>query len=100
MSILTVNGKKWSNGKENGVVRKRKAGFTFLDENKEPFMFLVDNKHDEQFFVSCHKVEGKTRFLFSTMECTEKRMGLDKLGYRETAEFARSLAIQLRNNWK
>ena len=100
MSILTVNGKKWTNGKEDGVIRKHKGGFAFLDDNKEPFMFLVDNKYNEQFFVTCHKVEGKTRFLFSTTEATGKRMGLDKLGHKETDELAKSLAIQLRNNWK
>ena len=66
-------------GTASGTFKVTAAGILFSNLQGEPFAFLVANRHGERFFVSCSRSEpdgGRIRYLFSTMTCDEKYLGL------------------------
>lgn len=77
-------------GTASGTFKLRKNGILFHKPTGEPFAFLVANRHNERFFVSCSKQkDGRIRYMHSTMDCTEARLGISEMGIRakyETAE--------------
>lgn len=107
--MLTINGHKYAkndrefadtlfhkNGTAYGYYKKHKGGVLLMNMQKEPFAFIVNNKHNEQFFVSCRKTEsGKIRYMFSTSSADDKFLGLDSLGYIAGIELAQDIIKQV-----
>ena len=106
--MITINGKLYAaNDKEfistlfqtggtaYGYYKVKKNGILLMDMQKIPFAFVVNNKHGEQFFVSCIKQEdGRIRYFYSTTGRDETILGLDKLGYMAGLELARNVINQ------
>lgn len=80
----------------SGFYRILKYGVLLLDKERIPFACIVNNRHRERFFVSAHRTpDGKTRYLYGLMLCTEKRLGLDTLSNSDQHDLARRLIQQL-----
>lgn len=70
-----------------GYYRVMKNGIKLMDHQKQPIMFIVNNRHGEQFIVSCKKLDnGKTLYSYALSSSDEELIGFDKLGYREQIE--------------
>lgn len=107
--MLTINGKQYAasdkeftaslfkpNGTAYGYYKARKNGVLLMDMQKEPFAFVVNNRHGEQFFVSCLKREdGRIVYFHSTTERANQVLGLDKLGYMAGIELAQHVIKQV-----
>lgn len=107
--MLTINGKQYAaNDKEftaslfnaggtaYGYYKVKKNGILLMDMQKNPFAFVVNNKHNEQFFVSARKHEdGKIHYMYSTTAKDEAILGLDKLGYIAGIELAQHVIKQV-----
>lgn len=66
-------------GTASGFFHVAKNGILFSDPSGEPFAFLVANRHNERFFVSCSKSKAdgdQIRYMFSTSSLDEKRLNL------------------------
>ena len=100
--MITINGIKFAkNGKEFvnslfesdgtccGYYKRMERGVGLYDMQRNLRVFVVDNKHNEQFFVTA-TMQGnrRIRYMCSTSTQDDKWLGLDKLGYRETSELA------------
>lgn len=70
----------------------RKNGVLFLNSKSEPFSFLVANKHNERFFVSCAKAEnGKLFYMFSLSNIDKNLLGLSDMTYTQEHEEAKRI---------
>lgn len=96
--MLKVNGNTWTNGENGGAIRKMKGGFLFMDDTKKPFMFLVNNKHGERFFVSATEVEGKIHYMYGLSEYDSRIAGIHELGYLGEIELANQIVEQLNDS--
>jgi hypothetical protein len=84
-------------GTASGTYRKGPGGVTLFNLQGEPFAFIVDNRHSDNFIVSCSRLEdGRVRYMFSTTNQDERALGLDQLGYMAEIELARRLIHQLK----
>lgn len=106
--MLTINGKQYAandkeftaslfnaNGTAYGFYKAKKNGVLLMDMQKTPFAFVVNNRHNEQFFVSCGTREGRIFYLHSTTAKDEEILGLDKLGYIAGIELAQHVIKQV-----
>lgn len=107
--MLTINGKQYaandkeftaslfnSGGTAYGFYKKRANGVLLMDMQKNPFAFVVNNRHNEQFFVSCLRLEtGRIAYMHSTTAQAEEILGLDKLGYIGGIELAQHVIKQV-----
>lgn len=106
-SIVTP-GRKWipaakdpaltsTNGDESvtGFYTQRAGGVLFYGLDGQPFAFLVANKHRERFFVTAHQTPEGHRYMFTTTECSERRLGIEGMGYRDEQQLAESIADEL-----
>jgi hypothetical protein len=78
-------------GTASGFFHIAKNGILFSDLQGNPFAFLVANRHDERFFVSCSRSKpdgGLIRYMFSTCTIDEKRLNLPD-GYTDRLNLAR-----------
>ena len=70
-----------------GYYKITSKGIQLLDMQKNIFAFIVNNKHNEQFIVSCSRMDnGRIRYMFSTTTQHDKLLGLDKIGYKARIE--------------
>ena len=76
-------------GTANGFYKVRKTGVLFSDMKGEPFAFLVANRFNERFFVSCSRQpDGRIWYGHSTDEISERKLGIAHLSYRQNHEEA------------
>lgn len=84
-------------GTASGTYRKGPGGVTLFNLQGEPFAFIVDNRHRENFFVSCSRqADGRVRYMFTTTTRDEHALGLHQIGYAAGIELARSMIKQLK----
>jgi hypothetical protein len=77
----------------SGLFKVKANGVLFMLPNGEPFAFLVDNRHEERFFVSCSKREGgKLLYMFSLSDSDQVRLGLAGFPYSEERKEAERVA--------
>lgn len=108
--MLTINGKKYAKNEKEfinslfesggtcyGYYKQVKSGVKLLDHNKNIFAFIVNNRYNEQFFVSAHVLNGKTYYMNSTTSVDDKILGLDILGYSAKTELAKNIIAGLNN---
>ena len=79
-------------GTASGTYKQHKDGVMFYRGNGNPWFFLVANRYNERFFVSCYKREtdGRTVYMFAMDSATQSILGLGK-SYREDHELAESI---------
>ena len=94
--MLKVNGNTWVSDKNSGTIQKMRNGVLFLDDKKKPFMFLVNNKYGERFFVSATEVEGKIHYMYGLSEYDARIAGIHELGYSGERELADQIVEQLK----
>jgi hypothetical protein len=79
-------------GTASGFYKKKPNGVLFYKPNGEPFLFLVANRSNPRFFVSCSKQgDGRIRYQYSTCSIDEKRLGINSLSYGEKNRLAESI---------
>jgi hypothetical protein len=60
-----------------GFYRTHTNGVLFLDRKREPFAYaVIDSRTGTCFFVTAHRTEQGTRYMYSTCEHTEKALGI------------------------
>ena len=114
--MLIVNGKKYANtdkeftgslfdksGTCSGFYKVNKGGIVLMDMQKTVFAFIVNNKHNEQFFVSAiRQADKKIRYMYALADSDADNLGVKNMGYiqgRECAKMAiESLNHNLQNN--
>ena len=99
--MITINGKKYAKndaefidtlfqggGTAHGFYKTGKNGIKLFDHKKNLFAFVVNNRHNEQFFVDASiKPDGKSHYMFGTSSLTEKILGITGCGQaRELAQ--------------
>jgi hypothetical protein len=78
-----------------GFYRLHTNGVLFLDRNKEPFAYAVIDSHSGTcFFVTAHRTEQGTRYMYSTCEHTEKEIGTFGLTLSEEHAIAKEVIRQ------
>lgn len=78
-----------------GFYRLHTNGVLFLDRNKEPFAYAVIDSHSGTcFFVTAHRTEQGTRYMFSTCTHTEKELGIFGLKCSEIHAIAKEVIRQ------
>lgn len=78
-----------------GFYRTHTNGVLFLDRNKEPFAYAVIDSHSGTcFFVTAHRTEQGTRYMFSTCEHTEKALGIHGMKCSEIHSIAKDVIRQ------
>jgi hypothetical protein len=79
-------------GTASGIYKIKRNGVLFCNPNGEPFLFLVANRSNPRFFVSCSKQEdGRIRYFYSISSMDEKKLGIDSLSYGEKNRLAESI---------
>ncbi len=99
--VLDINGRRFApagTAAENlhGYYEQKPNGVLLRDLKKEPFAFIVGNKHNEYFFVSCSQTSEGIRYMFSTSSLDEQGLGLDQVGYAAGKELAEKIVKQVR----
>lgn len=102
--MITLNGKKYAvNKKEfaeslftkqtcSGFYKILKNGIRLSDHQGEAFAFIYDNGRSDRGIVSCRKQGNRYRYMFSTMDMDEKKLGfVDGIGYAQSVELAEKL---------
>ena len=75
------------------------GGIKLFKGNGELFSAIVDNKYNEQFFVTARKQQdGKTFYMFGLSTPDVEFLGLDKLSYSENINLARNIINQVKGN--
>jgi hypothetical protein len=78
-----------------GFYRLHTNGVLFLDRNKEPFAYaVIDSQTGTCFFVTAHRTEQGTRYMYSTCEHTEKELGIFGLKCSEIHNIAKEVIRQ------
>lgn len=106
--MLEINGKKYAKNDSEfidslfqtggtcyGFYRKVRGGVKLMDHQKNIFVFIVNNKYNEQFFVSASALNGKTYYMNSTSSIDDKILGLDELSYSQRNELAKTICLTL-----
>lgn len=94
--MLKINGNTWTSGENSGTIQKKNGGVLFLDDKKKVFMFLVNNRYDEKFFVSVGEVEGKIYYMHGLSEYDARFAGIHDLSYSGKSELAGQIVEQLK----
>jgi hypothetical protein len=74
-----------------GYYKKTKRGIQLMDHQKSLFAFVVNNNHNERFFVSATRKDNAIRYSFSTSTMTDRLLGFDKISYSQQAAIASQL---------
>ena len=78
-----------------GFYRTHTNGVLLLDRTREPFAYaVIDSSCGTCFFVTAHKTEQGTRYMFSTCEHTEKELGIHGLKCSEIHSIAKEVIRQ------
>ena len=78
-----------------GFYRTHTNGVLFLDRKREPFAYaVIDSQTGSCFFVTAHRTEQGTRYMYSTCEHTEKELGIFGLTLSEEHDTARDVIRQ------
>jgi len=107
-TMLTINGMKFakndnefinslfeSGGTCDGYYKRMVRGIRLFDMQNKLRVFVVDNKHNEQFFVTATMQDNKSiRYMNSTSTQDDKWLGLDNLGYTATIDLAKATIKQ------
>jgi hypothetical protein len=103
--MITINGRDYVKYGSTvgfcvaGYYKARKYGVLLMDSEGKPFAFVVNNRHNEQFFVSCVRLaDGRIRYMHSTTAPDEEILGLDKLGYMAGIELAQKVIKQVKES--
>lgn len=98
MDILETPGHRWAKYSPkaevpavDGYFKVRRRGVVFFDASKREFAFLVANKFNERFFVTCARRDGRLWFMHALSEGDAARLGLAGLGLGETRQLAETL---------
>lgn len=94
--MLKINGNTWTSGENSGIIRKKNGGVLFLDDKEKPFMYLVNNRYNEKFFVSAGKVEGKIYYMHGLSDYDARLAGIHDLSYSGKSELADQILEQLK----
>lgn len=99
--ILEINGKRFAPKGADvagvyGHYESRRNGVLLSDVKNEPFVFIVGNRWQEYFFVSCSIHEGRLWYMHSTSTLDDTRLGFDKMGYGAKIELAEQFVTQVR----
>jgi hypothetical protein len=87
-----INGKTCA-----GFYKQVKGGVKLYDAQKQIFAFVVNNKFNEQFFVSARKLDnGKTYYMHSLTDAGIQKLGFTELGYIAESNMARDIINQLK----
>jgi len=82
-----------------GYYKIHKKNIVFLNMQKEPFACLVNNRFNEQFFVSCYVEKQNnrnvSRFMFGLNSLDEKTLGLENSGWIESHKIAERIVKEL-----
>jgi hypothetical protein len=100
--VLDINGRRFAPKSSTvediyGYYEQRKGGVLLLNEKNEPFVFVVGNRWDEYFFVSCSQLEARLWYMCTTSDLDAKRLGLDEMRYYDRRALAERLVTQLRH---
>jgi hypothetical protein len=106
--IISTPGRKWIKAAKNpantdtggdesisGFYTHSKRGVTFFDLTGSPFAFLVAHRPGERFFVSCGMTSEGLRYLHSTSSIDDAKLGIEKLGYADSCQLARTIIEDL-----
>jgi hypothetical protein len=78
-----------------GFYRAHTNGVLLLDRNREPFAYAcIDSHTGACFFVTAHRTEQGTRYMYSTCEHTEKALGIHGMSYSEERNVAKDVIRQ------
>lgn len=79
-----------------GFYRTHTNGVLFLDITREPFAYACIDSHSGGtcFFVTAHRTEQGTRYMFSTAEYTEKALGIHGMKCSEIHNTAKEVIRQ------
>lgn len=72
-----------------GTYKRKPNGVLLSDLSGKPRVFLVDNKHNEQFAVSVSQNDGEIRYMNALCSIDEKWLALDGMGYMQEIETIR-----------
>lgn len=104
--MLTINNKQYaSNDKEFtnslfnaggtcvGYYKRTARGIQLMNMQKKLFAFVVNNKNNEQFFVSATRMKdtNRVRYSFALSSADDKALGFDKISYSEQSNIAKQL---------
>lgn len=83
---------------ETGYYCFRKNGTMFFDKNGYPRIFLVDNNHGEQFFVTASmREDGRIWYMYSLTAKDEELIGIKGWSYSASQSLARAVCTAVRN---
>ena len=75
----------------HGLAKRLKRGIRFMDCNGDLFAVCVNNRHNEQFFVSARRQDdGRILYMFAVSNIDREKLGLPE-SYMEEIELAESL---------
>ena len=78
-----------------GFYRAHTNGVLLLDRNREPFAYAcIDSHTGACFFVTAHRTEQGTRYMYSTCTHTEKELGIFGLKCSEIHAIAKEVIRQ------
>lgn len=102
--MITINGRKFArneselvsslfdpSGTGSGFYRPIRGGIQLYNLQNELFALAVNNKYDEQFFVSASTHNGKPFYLYDLTDKDRQFLGFDTLSYSAERDIARSL---------
>ena len=75
-----------------GYYKPTKRGIQLMDHQKTLFAFVVNNRHNEQFFVSAGRNDdGRIRYSYALTSKDERFLGMDSMRYGEKISLAEKL---------
>ena len=80
-----------------GFYKPLKGRTHFFTLEGELFAALIDNTHNEQFFVNAGTIKGRTFYMNATSALTEEALGMNGLSYKDCLEMAEAMAAQIRS---
>jgi len=102
--MIIINGNKFAESEDEfidslftsggtcvGYAKRMKRGIMFFNHQYDIFACCVNNKHNEQFFVSASKRDKVTHYMFGMSDNDEATLGIAGMGYRAKMELASSL---------
>lgn len=92
--MITINGKKYAKNDAEfteslfnpggtcvGYYKKLKNGIQLMTMQKELFAFMVNNSHNERFFVSAGRLEnGKAFYMYGLSDSAARWLGIENMG--------------------
>lgn len=76
-------------GTASGTYKIQKSGVLFMKPTGEPFAFLVANRHNERFFVTCSRqADCRIRYMHSLCDTGQTLLGLSGVTYIQLYETA------------